>query len=99
MPGMSIKDRITIITGAGRGIGRATARLFAGEGARVILFSRTPSHLDEAAAEMRGAGGHGLSIVGDVFCVGASSILFQKAMETSGRVVVLVYCARLVSVR
>lgn len=99
MPGMSIKDRITIITGAGRGIGRATARLFAGEGARVILFSRTPSHLDEAAAEIRGAGGHVLSIVGDVSCEEDVHILFQKAMETYGRVDVLVNCAGIVAVR
>ena len=42
---MSIKDRVAIITGAGRGVGRATALLFAREGAQVVLFSRTRSHL------------------------------------------------------
>ena len=99
MPGMSIKDRITIITGAGRGIGRATARLFARAGARVILFSRTPSQLDEAMAEITAAGGHALSIVGDVSCEEDVHILFQKAMETYGRVDVLVNCAGIVAVR
>ena len=49
---MSIKDRVAIITGAGRGIGRATALRFAREGARVVLFSRTPAPLDDIATEI-----------------------------------------------
>ncbi len=44
---MSIQDRVTIITGAGRGVGRATARHFAQAGARVVLCSRTVAQLDE----------------------------------------------------
>lgn len=94
-----MKDRITIITGAGRGIGRATARLFARAGARVILFSRTPSPLDDVAAEIRAAGGHALSLVGDVSCEEDVHILFQKALETYGRIDVLVNCAGIVAVR
>lgn len=95
---MSIKDRITIITGAGRGIGRATAHLFARAGARVILFSRTPSQLDEVMAGITTAGGHALSIVGDVSCEEDVQSLFQKALETYGRVDVLINCAGIVAV-
>jgi len=99
MPGMSIKDRVSIITGAGRGIGRATARLFARAGAQVILFSRTPSQLDEAVAEITGAGGQALSIVGDVSREEDVHSLFQKVLETYSRVDVLVNCAGIVAVR
>jgi NAD(P)-dependent dehydrogenase (short-subunit alcohol dehydrogenase family) len=95
---MSMQDRVTIITGAGRGIGRAAARLFASAGAHVVLFSRTPAHLDETVAEIARAGGHTLSITGDVSRAGDVHALFQRAMQTYGRVDVLVNCAGIVTV-
>ena len=63
---MSIKDQVAIITGAGRGVGRATALRFAREGARVVLFSRTPAPLDDVASEIAREGFPFLSVVGDV---------------------------------
>ncbi|HXX79292.1 MAG TPA: SDR family NAD(P)-dependent oxidoreductase [Ktedonobacteraceae bacterium] len=53
---MSIKDLVAIVTGAGRGVGRATALRFAREGARVVLFSRTPALLDDVASEIASHG-------------------------------------------
>src|SRR5437763_10889971 len=99
MPNMSIKDRVSIITGAGRGIGRATARLFAQEGAPVVLFSRTAWQLDEAASEIRAAGGYALTIVGDVSREEDVHALFQKVRDSYGRVDILVNCAGIVAVR
>ena len=96
---MSIKDRITIITGAGRGIGRATARHFARAGAQVIIFSRTAGHLDETAAEIAREGKRTLSIVGDVSREEDVHVLFQRAIDTYGRVDILVNCAGVVAVR
>ncbi len=96
---MSLRDRVTIITGAGRGIGRATARRFAHEGAQVVLFSRTSSHLDEVASEITHEGGRVLSVVGDVSREEDVHALFQKAMDSYGRVEILVNCAGMVAVR
>jgi NAD(P)-dependent dehydrogenase (short-subunit alcohol dehydrogenase family) len=96
---MSIKDRVVVITGAGRGVGRATALLFAREGAQVVLFSRTTAHLEETAAAITQAGGHALVVAGDVSREEDVSRLFQKVRESYGRVDVLVNSAGIVAVR
>ncbi len=96
---MSIKNLVAIITGAGRGVGCATAQLFAREGAEVVLFSRTRSQLDETAASINATGGHALAIVGDVSREEDVQALFQAVKDTYGRVDILVNCAGIVAVR
>ncbi len=53
----SIEGRVTIITGAGSGMGRATAYVFADEGARLALIDRNTEGVEAVAAEIRAAGG------------------------------------------
>jgi NAD(P)-dependent dehydrogenase (short-subunit alcohol dehydrogenase family) len=96
---MSIQGRIAIITGAGRGIGRATALRFAREGARVVLFSRSPAHLDEVAAEIAREGFPVLTIAGDVSSEEDVHALFQQTMQAHARVDILVNCAGIVASR
>lgn len=95
----TLTDKIAIITGAGRGIGRATACLFAREGARVVLFSRTASHLTEVASEIDCKGGQALTVVGDVSREEDVMALFQQVLQTYSRVDILVNCAGIVAVR
>ncbi len=96
---MSINNRVAIITGAGRGIGHATARRFAREGARVVLFSRTAATLDKVAAEIARDGSPVVAIAGDVSREEQVSALFREVMERFGRVDILVNCAGVVAVR
>jgi NAD(P)-dependent dehydrogenase (short-subunit alcohol dehydrogenase family) len=96
---MSLNNTITIITGAGRGIGCATARLFARAGSQVVLFSRTHSHVEEAAAEITANGGHALAVSGDVGREEDVLAMFKQVRETYGRVDVLVNCAGIVAIR
>jgi NAD(P)-dependent dehydrogenase (short-subunit alcohol dehydrogenase family) len=96
---MSIKDRVAIITGAGRGVGRATALRFARKGARVVLFSRTPAPLYDVATEITLGGYPVLSVEGDVSREEDVQNLFEQTMHTFEHVDILVNCAGIVSVR
>jgi NAD(P)-dependent dehydrogenase (short-subunit alcohol dehydrogenase family) len=96
---MSIHNQVAIITGAGRGVGRATAQLFAQRGAQVVLFSRTQANLAETAASITHAGGNALAIAGDVAQEEDVQNLFQVARATYGCVDILINCAGMVAVR
>ncbi len=96
---MNLNGRVAIITGAGRGVGRATAQLFAHEGAYVALFSRTQHEIESALEEIIQAGGQGLAIAGDVSREEDVQYLFQQVQARYGHVDILVNCAGIVAVR
>jgi NAD(P)-dependent dehydrogenase (short-subunit alcohol dehydrogenase family) len=93
---MSIKEKVAIITGAGRGIGQATARLFARQSAHVVAFSQTAAHLDETLAQIRDEGQDALAITGDVAREEDVQRLFEETTGLFGRVDILVNCAGIV---
>lgn len=96
---MSIQNKVTIITGAGRGIGRATALRFARAGARVVLFSRTRETLETTATCIHEAGGTVLAVQGDVARETDVRALFQNVLHTYGRVDILINCAGVIAVK
>ncbi|HEX2912862.1 MAG TPA: SDR family oxidoreductase [Chloroflexia bacterium] len=86
----ALEHKVAIVTGAGRGIGAATARLFAREGARVVLASRSQEELDSVVAEIKQAGGEALAVLTDVSNEQQVQALFEKTLETYGPLDILV---------
>jgi NAD(P)-dependent dehydrogenase (short-subunit alcohol dehydrogenase family) len=76
-----LQGRVAVVTGAGRGIGRATAEAMARAGAHVILAARTASQLDDTGQAIRKAGGAATVAVTDVGDARAVDRLFALAEE------------------
>lgn len=87
---LSLDNRVAVITGASKGIGRATARLFAQAGARVVLAAQGKEALELAEQETRLAGAETLSVSTDVAQPEAVQDLFRQTEERFGAVDILV---------
>ena len=85
-----LSNRVALVTGAGRGIGRAIAIAFGAEGARVALAARTRNELDEVEAAVRSAGGESVSIESDLSDPAVPDQLASEVAERFGPVEVLV---------
>ncbi|MFH8342432.1 SDR family NAD(P)-dependent oxidoreductase [Streptomyces sp. AM6-12] len=80
-----LAGKVAFITGAGRGIGAAAARLFAREGARVLLAARTEEQLTAVAEEIRAAGGSADHVVCDLSDGASVRAAVDRAVERFGR--------------
>jgi NAD(P)-dependent dehydrogenase (short-subunit alcohol dehydrogenase family) len=87
---LRLKDRIALITGASRGVGRAVALVFAREGAHVLLLARTRKALEEVDDQVRAHGGKATLIPLDLADGKAIDALGPSLYERFGRLDVLV---------
>lgn len=81
---MALKDKVAIVTGASSGIGRAAARLFAAEGASLVVTARRQAELDALVAEITAAGGRAIAVAGDIREEALAQHLVETATERFG---------------
>ncbi len=87
---MEIQGKSAVVTGAGRGIGRAIALELADAGARVAAADIDPDHADDTSAAIQESGGESLSIQADVGDLSAIDRMILEARDAFGRIDVIV---------
>jgi len=89
----ALEGKVALITGAGRGIGRAIAEVFAAEGAAVALAARSRADLADVAGEVRKRQGRALAVPTDVTQDSAVEALVEQTLAELGRLDILVTSA------
>jgi hypothetical protein len=87
---VDLRDASVLVTGAGRGIGRAVALALAHERARLTVVSRTAAELDSLVGEIEARGGHGIAFAGDLRSGSSCDAAIAAAIATFGGLQVLV---------
>lgn len=91
----SLRGRVALVTGAGRGIGRAVAEHLARVQVKVVLVARTTDEIDRLRAEIDDAGGQACSVTGDVGLTEDTERIVDQARSVFGQVDILVNNAAL----
>src|SRR5215831_21003526 len=87
---MRLKDKVCIITGGGSGIGRASALLFAQEGAQLAIADKKPASAESVAAECARQGADAIAVEVDVADPASAKRMVDRTLEKFGRLDVLV---------
>ncbi|PZN12796.1 MAG: short-chain dehydrogenase [Bacillota bacterium] len=87
---MRLANKVALITGAGRGIGKAIALAFAREGAKVVVTSRTQAELDSVVNQVKELGSEGTAVVGDASKEADVEKVVNTALRTYGQIDILV---------
>jgi NAD(P)-dependent dehydrogenase (short-subunit alcohol dehydrogenase family) len=86
---MRLQDKVTIITGGASGMGRVAARMFAAEGARVVVADVTEPAAQSVVDEVKAAGGEAIAVVADVSKEADAQRMVEETVAAFGRVDVL----------
>ncbi len=78
-------DRCVLVTGAGSGIGRATAQLFAAEGGRVVVVDQNQADAEKTVALIKEAGGDAFAVAGDVSREADCRVMVERAVAAYGK--------------
>jgi NAD(P)-dependent dehydrogenase (short-subunit alcohol dehydrogenase family) len=90
LDGGALAGQVAVISGGGRGIGRAIARRYAAEGATVVISARTRSDLDDVVAGIEATGGRALAVTADASTEEGAKAPVEVALGELGRVDTLV---------
>lgn len=85
-----LKGRVAVVTGGGRGIGRAISLALAGEGAKVVVSSRSTDELESVVADIEALGSEGLAVVADAMDRAAARLPVEQVLARFGRVDIVV---------
>jgi NADP-dependent 3-hydroxy acid dehydrogenase YdfG len=85
-----LNGKVAIVTGASAGIGAASARALAAEGAELVLTARRADRLDELAAELRGLGADARVLAGDAREEGTARAVVEATIRAFGRIDILI---------
>jgi len=86
----TVQEKVAVITGSSMGIGKATARLLASQGAKVVINGRTESRLEQAKREFEQVGFEVLAVTADISTQAGASLLITETIKHFGQIDILI---------